>query len=117
MFRGRRLCPDGVVRVIPPGPLAPRLIGISDSVDLLSATRIRSGMIKAIVEDASYFDDLTASVAGHSVREFQKFQTDPLTERHEIDFRIPPAVPAGTALLEIHLGKRRLARNMIEVMP
>jgi len=35
-WNGRRLCPDATLRVIPPGPAVPRLVSISDGINLLS---------------------------------------------------------------------------------
>ena len=35
-WRGSRLCPDAMIRVIPPGPEVPRLVSVSDGVNLLS---------------------------------------------------------------------------------
>jgi len=116
LFAGRRLCPDRVLRVIPPGPAVPRLVALTDAVDLLSPTRIQSGMIKATVEEAPSLADFRATIAGVAVEDFDTFRTDPLAERHEINFHVPAAVPAGPALLELHLGRRTLARVMIEVI-
>ncbi len=116
LFAGRRLCPDRTVRVIPPGPAVPRLVALSDAIDLLSPTRIQSGLIKVTVEEAPSLSDFRATIAGIAVEHFDTFRTDPLAERHEINFSVPAAVPAGPALLELHLGRRTLARVMIEVV-
>jgi ubiquinone/menaquinone biosynthesis C-methylase UbiE len=116
LFAGRRLCPDRAVRVIPPGPAVPRLVALSDAIDLLSPTRIQSGIIKATVEEAPSLADFRAAIAAVPVQHFDTFRTDPLAERHEINFSVPGAVAAGPALLEIHLGRRTLARVMIEVV-
>jgi ubiquinone/menaquinone biosynthesis C-methylase UbiE len=115
-FAGRRLCPDRSVRVIPPGPAVPRLVALSDAIDLLSPTRIQSGMVKATVEEAPVLAEFRATFTGIPVERFDTFRTDPLAERHEINFRVPATVPAGPALLEIQLGRRTLARVMMEVV-
>src|SRR6185437_7869774 len=81
LFAGRRLCPDRVLRVIPPGPAVPRLVALTDAVDLLSPTRIQSGMIKATVEEAPSLADFRATIAGVAVEDFDAFRTDPLAER------------------------------------
>ena len=116
LFAGRRLCQDRTVRVIPPGPAVPRLVALSDAIDLLSPTRIQSGIIKATVEEAPSLADFRATIAGVPVEHFDTFRTDPLADRHEINFHVPSAVPAGPALLELHLGRRTLTRVMIEVV-
>ncbi len=116
LYQGRRLSAAASVRVIPPGPAVPRLIALSDAVDLLSLSRIQSGMVKVTLEEAPSLADFHATVSGMPVHHFDTFRTDPLAERHEINFTIPDAVPAGQALLEIGLGARRLARTAIEVV-
>jgi ubiquinone/menaquinone biosynthesis C-methylase UbiE len=116
LFAGRRLCPDRALRVIPSGPAVPRLVALSDAVDLLSPTRIQSGIVKATLEEAPSLSEFRATVAGIPVEHFDTFRTDPLAERHEINFSLPAALPAGAALLEVRLGRRTLARVMIEVV-
>ena len=115
LLAGRRICPDRLVRVIPPAPTVP-VISLSDAIDLLSPTRIQSGMIKATVEEAPSLAAFRATIAGIPVEHFDTFCTDPLARRYEINFNVPAAVPPGPALLEIQLGRRTLARVMIEVI-
>lgn len=108
-WHGRRLCADHYVRVIPPGPAVPRLTALSDAVNLLSAQRIESGLIKATIEEAESMDSFRATVDSVSVSGIETFRTDPLTQCWEVNFRVPP-LPAGGHVLEVSLGKRLLAR-------
>jgi hypothetical protein len=73
-------------------------------------------MIKATVEEAPSLAEFHAAIAGIPVEHFDTFCTDPRAERYEINFSVPTAVPPGAALLEIHLGRRTLARVMIEIV-
>jgi hypothetical protein len=115
VFAGRRLCPDQVVRVIVPGPAVPRFVCLSDGIDLLSPTRITSGIVKVTIEEAPSLSEFRATIGGFSADRFDSACIDPLEQRQEINFPVPAAVPAGLALLQIHLGRRTLASVMIEV--
>ena len=50
-WRGVRLAADKFVRVIRPGPSVPRLNALTDAINLMSATRIESGLVKASIEE------------------------------------------------------------------
>lgn len=105
------------VRVIPPGPLVPRVISVTDGVDLLAATRIGSGYIKVILEEISSADGFQAAIEGRAVESIDAFCTDPLAPRFEVNFGIPAGVAPGPHLLEMSYGQRRFAPIPIEVAP
>jgi ubiquinone/menaquinone biosynthesis C-methylase UbiE len=115
-WNGNRLCPDGYVRVIPPGPAVPRLTALSDAVNLLAAQTIASRLIKATIEEVDDIAGFDARVDGIGVENIETFRTDPLAERWEVNFRIPGGTLAGGHVLEIRLGRRLLARMGIEVV-
>jgi ubiquinone/menaquinone biosynthesis C-methylase UbiE len=115
-WRGRRLCPDTAVRVISPGPALPRLVSVSDGVNLLSRFRIESGRVKATIDEVEAIDNFNATVDGKAVEEVETFRTDPLLERYEVNFRVPRGVGGGGHVLEISMGRRLLTRVGIEVV-
>jgi hypothetical protein len=105
----------GTLRVVPPGPAVPRIMAVSDAVDLLSGTRIVTGIVKVTIEEAERPEEFRAVVGGLPVREIDIFRTDPLQPRHEINFRLPEGLPAGRHTLEMSLGRRRFAPVALEV--
>lgn len=113
---GAPLTKPAWVRVIRPGPPVPRLNSLTDAINLMSTTRIDSGLIKASIEEVDDIRNFRAAVDGIAVERIETFRADPLTERWEVNFGIPATVEAGGRLLEIHLGNRRLARMGIEVV-
>jgi len=115
-WHGTRLCPDAAVRVIPPGPGVPRLVSVSDGVNLLSPQRIDSGSVKVVVEEVEHMDNFAATVDGVAALDVETFLTDPLASRYEVNFRLPASVSPGGHVLDIRLGKRTLARMGIEVV-
>jgi ubiquinone/menaquinone biosynthesis C-methylase UbiE len=112
---GQPVCPDGVLRVVRPGPVVPRIIAVTDGIDLLSGTRIASGVIKVTVEEMDRPEGLKAMVAGHPLLEPDIFCVDPVPPRHEVNLKLPEAVPPGIHLLELSLGRRRFAPVTIEI--
>jgi len=115
-YEGRALAEPMHVRVIPPGPAVPRLNALTDAINLMSPTRIDSGLIKASIEEVDDIRGFAATVGGVAVTEMETFRADPLTERWEVNFRIPESIPAGAHELEIHLGRRILTKMGIEVV-
>ena len=103
-WHGRGLCPDRYVRVIPPGPAVPRLTALSDAVNLLSAQRIESGLVKATMEEVDDIGSFDARVDGVPAEEIETFRTDPLAERWEVNFRVPRGTGPGGHVLEISPG-------------
>jgi SAM-dependent methyltransferase len=115
-YQGRALAEPMYLRVIPPGPAVPRLNALTDAINLMSPTRIDSGLIKASIEEVDDIRGFAATVGGVAVTEMETFRADPLTERWEVNFRIPESIPAGGHPLEIRLGRRILAKMGIEVV-
>jgi SAM-dependent methyltransferase len=106
---------EGRVRLIPPGPAVPRVVALSDGIDLLSGTRIVSGSVKASLEEVERPDDLTVQLSwlGGSAPglEPEHFCTNPGVPSHELNFRIPPQIPPGPVEIAISMGRRLLTRT------
>ncbi len=117
LWLGKELCPPATLRVIPPGPLVPCVMAVTDGVNLLSGTTIVSGTVKVVLEEASKPEEFGATVGSHPARDIDIFCTDPAPPRYEINFSLPAAVRAGDHLLEMHLGGRRLAPVRVRVAP
>jgi hypothetical protein len=115
-WRGQQLCPEGTIRVIPAGPSVPRLVSVSDGVNLLSPQRIDSGTIKVTLEEAEAVHTFRATVDGIPVSDLGTFRTDPLCARYEVNFRLPPGTTPGGHVLDLSLGNRLLTRMGIEVV-
>ncbi len=112
---GRPLTPAAALRVIPPGPLVPRIAGVTDGVDLLSGTRITSRSIKVDLEEATLPSQLRGSIDGVPVTAMDFFCVDPVPPRFEVNLEVPEAIGPGPHRLELSLGARRFAPIPIEV--
>lgn len=115
VWLGRPLAAPSWLRVIPAGPVVPRVCSVSDGVNLLAGTRIESGTVKATLEELERPEGFRAKVDGLPVREIDFFCTDPLTQRFEINFHLPAGLEGGEHRLEMSLGKRAFAPVMIQI--
>lgn len=113
---GDPIAPAAFLRVILPGPQVPRVIALSDGINLMAGTRIETGTVKVTleeVEDASVFH---AEVDGVPVRNPEWFCTDPLPRRYEVNFHLPAETGAGSHVLRMGLGRRQFGPVAIEVV-
>ncbi len=113
---GRPLAPAATLRVIPPGPLVPRLVSVTDGIDLLSGTRIVSRSLKVNLEEVATPSQLRAVIGGVPLEATDFFRVDPAPPRFEVNFTLPEAIGPGVHQLELSLGARRFAPVAIEVV-
>lgn len=111
---GQPLAPPVTLRVVPPGPLVPRIVSVSDGVDLLSGARITSGIVKVVAEEVEAIEQFRAEVDGLEIERAETFRVDPVPMRYEVNLHLPAGLPPGGHLLEMRLGARRLAGVRIE---
>jgi SAM-dependent methyltransferase len=109
LWFGRPLCDETVLRLIPAGPQVPRIISVTDGVNLLSGTRIETGTVKVNIEEVARIEDFRMDIDGIAVEELDIFCTDPLPRRWEVNFRLPEGLPPGSHALDTRLGRRRFA--------
>ena len=113
---GKPLCPVKWVRLMPPGPLVPRIAAVTDGINLVSGERILSRSVKVGMTEVADPRQFHAAVSGIEAGEVESFCTDPLMARYEFNFRLPAAIGSGPHELRIRLGKRGFAPVAIEVV-
>lgn len=112
---GIRLGPPSKVRTVPEPVLVPRVVAISDGVNLMSGPRIDSGLIKVTMEEVVRPEDFSAGIGGLSVSRIERFCTDPLPPRYEFNLHLPTGLAPGPHLLSLRVGRRELPSIGIEV--
>lgn len=112
---GRSLTPRTFLRVIPPPPPVPRIVGVSDGVDLLAGPVIRSGTVRVVLEEVEHVERLEASVAGQPVPSREITCVEPRTPTHVVTFPLPAGIGPGAHPLEIRLGRKQFPPVMLEV--
>ena len=106
----------GWLRVIPAGPAVPRITGITDGVNLLSANRVISRTVKVAMRDVQRPQDFRATLDGAPVDGVDSFCTDQTKQAYEFNFVLPERVAAGWHHVQIALGRREFAPIAIEVV-
>ena len=110
---GEPLCPPVTLRVVPPGPTIPRVVALSDAVDLLSGATVRSGIVKLVLEEVERIAGLHASIDGQEISRFETFCVDPVPERYEINVYLPAGLPPGRHRLELGVGGRKFGNFVL----
>lgn len=113
---GAKDAAQGSIRLISPGPPVPRVLSVSDGIDLLSGTRIVTGSVKVVLEEVEQPERLTALVGGVAVLSLDYFCTDPRLPRWEVNFDLPEGAPCGATAVRMELGARGLGEFAVEVM-
>lgn len=101
------------LRVIPPAPLVPRILDVTDGINLLSAFRVETRTVKVNVEEAG--PELSAEVDGAPLADAEVLRIDPLSERYTISGKVPEAIGPGTHSLRVRLRGRLLPPVAIDI--
>lgn len=118
---GRPLSDAASMRIVEAGPMVPKLVSVSDGVNLLSRMWIESRSVKIHVEEvglenaADVRAALRAEIGGQPIRELEVFCVDPLPQRYEVNLSIPSEVGPGRHQLAVSLARRRFAPLEIQL--
>lgn len=104
------------VRLVPKPPAVPRVMSLTDGVDLMSAGRVASGIAKVSLEEFEPISAFRAEVGGLPVVDWEAFCVDPAPPRHEVNFKLPKELQAGRHLLKIYLGERQIAAEIVTLL-
>lgn len=123
LLGGEPLTESIALRVVPPAPLVPRLVSVTDGVNLLSGDSIENRSLKVSIEEAP-FDDASAlqgcfeaRLDAHPLEVEDVFSVDPLARRFEINLRIPAEIPGGPYNLFCRIGSRKLPHHGLQLAP
>ncbi len=110
------IAPPATLRVIPPAPAVPRIVSVTDGIDLLAGTQIRTRTVQVNLEEADQPERFEALIDGQPVGEREIFCADPRAPLYQISFRLPEAIGPGAHSLEMRLGRRRFPPVRLEVL-
>lgn len=114
-WRGKLLFPPGWVRIMPPGPLVPRVLAVNDGINLLLGNRVLTRTVKVTMLEVAHAEQFRVSVDGQQAAPVDRFCTDVLSQRWEFNFHLPESIGPGAHAVEITLGRRTFAPLGIEV--
>ena len=115
-WQGEEIGPPGKVRIVPQPALVPRILALSDGINLMSGPRIESRSVKITLEEVLEPEQFGAFIDGLPALDIDFFCTDPLPPRFEVNFTLPEEIGVGGHTLQMRLGKRVVAPVGIEVV-
>lgn len=115
-MNSRPICTPGTVRVIPAGPLIPRILSVTDGVNLVLKNRTSTGILKIQLEEVSAPERIEVTIAGRPAAWCEITCIDPRAPRHEMNLGLPAGIAPGRYMLQVQIGKWRLPAE-IEFRP
>jgi SAM-dependent methyltransferase len=115
-WKGEPLGVPMKVRILPPPAMVPRLIALSDGVNLVSGHRVETRSVKLTLEEITRPEEFTATIDGLPVEDLEFFCTDPLPPRFEVNFRLPETIGMGSHVLDLRLGRRPMGSLNLDVV-
>jgi ubiquinone/menaquinone biosynthesis C-methylase UbiE len=112
---GEPLCESSWARVVPAGPVVPRLLSVTDGVNLLSGPMVTSRMVKLVFEELSVPERVSVTLDGAAISEVEIFCADPVNERFELNFRLPGEAEQGPHEVGVRIGTRAFPPAVIDV--
>lgn len=103
-MNGEAICTPGIIRIIPAGPLVPRIVSITDGFNLVEKNATSSGIFKIQIEEVPSPASMTATIADQPVDWLETKCIDPRPPTYEVNLRVPERVPAGIQRLSIRFG-------------
>ena len=103
------------MRIVPPGPVVPRLSAVRDGENLLSGARIISRVVKLVMEEVADPARIQVSIDEIPIHSLDVFCTDPLGPDYDINLVVPPEIQPGPHFVRLTLGWRSFAPVPIEV--
>jgi hypothetical protein len=107
---GQAVCEPGWIRLMAQGPVVPRLVSLTDGIDLMSGTRIVTGWIKATVEEVKNPEEVRGWIGERALEGREVFCTDPKVPRWEVNWRLPAGVGEGAWEVRVAIGPRELGK-------
>jgi SAM-dependent methyltransferase len=115
-WQDRPFCAPAWFRLMPRGPLVPRISAVTDGINLVSGERILTGFVKVGMTEVADPSEFRVTVGGIETGAVDSFCTDPLLDRYEFNFQLPESLGRGRHEVRIRLGKRVFAPVSIEVV-
>jgi SAM-dependent methyltransferase len=115
-YRETTLSPAHNIEVIPPPPLTPKLIYITDAVNLTSHNRAETGALKVTLEEIEHPNQIKFSISARPAQDISIEVCDPITSRYAFFFKLPANTPGGRHPLEIKIGTSKLQTIEVQVL-
>ena len=103
------------IRVVPPGPMVPRVVSVTDGINLVQHDHVSTGYVKVVVEEIGDPAAMAVFIDSYPAKDLEIKCTDPVPPRYELNFALPDGVPSGPHTLHIRAAHRALLPRPIVV--
>lgn len=115
-YRGTPITDACEIEVVPAPPRNPKIVRVTDRVNLLAHNRIENDGIKVTIEDLERAADVSFAVGGRSAGTVLVDCEDPITSTYIFGFPVPPEIKKGANRLTVRVGLRELEAIEIEIV-
>jgi hypothetical protein len=88
--------------------MVPRIISVTDGVNLVLKNSSNTGLVKVHIEEVMSPDTVRVTIDDQPAAQLEIFRIDPRPPRHLLDIVLPKGLSAGSHMLQIHIGPRRV---------
>jgi SAM-dependent methyltransferase len=103
------------IEITPGPPWEPKVISVTDGINILAKFRIEQGGVKVTIEDIERPEEFSFLVDGRPVDYLQYVCNDPITFTYEFAFHPSPKVKNGDRRLDILVSGRVLSSAVLTV--
>ncbi len=114
-FRGPRIAGPVPIDVTPGPPWEPKVVSVTDGINILSKFRVEKGGVKVTIEDIQRPEQVSFLVDGRPAEYLQYECKDPITFTYEFAFHPSPKVKNGERPLDISISGRALPALSLQI--
>jgi SAM-dependent methyltransferase len=103
------------LEVTPGPPWEPKVISVTDAINIRSKYRTNTGGVKVNIEDVEHPDEVSFRADGQALEVVQVEFKDPITFTYEFSFYLPPKMKSGERRLDISVSRRALPPVTLQV--
>jgi SAM-dependent methyltransferase len=104
------------VTVTAPPPRTPRVLSVTDGINITSRYRVETGGAKVVIEDVDRPAEVSFRVAGRAPEFVQYECKDPITSTYEFAFHLAHKTPRGRQRLDVRVDGRETGPFDLEVV-
>jgi SAM-dependent methyltransferase len=97
------------IEITPAPPWEPKVVSVTDGINILAKYRIEQGGVKVTIEDVEHPEELSFLIDGRPVDYLQYVCNDPIAFTYEFAFHPSPKVKNGDRRLDILVSGRVLS--------
>jgi len=104
------------ITVSAPPPRAPRVLSVTDGINITSRFRVETGGAKVVIQDVDCPAEVSFLVAGRAPELVQYECKDPITSTYEFAFHLAHKTPRGRQPLNMRVDGSDLGTIELEVV-